>query len=138
MQNTVLLPCGLTTGSGPDWNSAGRPVTCQNYLCDAEPTGVLVLLGNEAVDRADWESGAHCDEHGKNRIKAHAEIAAAHLRNPFPTLHEHLQIGLSDVNWIFRSFNGTEQAEIEQIKRGELVETYKSPGIFDWEPPTTH
>ncbi|MFI9271937.1 hypothetical protein ACIGXM_14620 [Kitasatospora sp. NPDC052896] len=135
MQNNVLLPCGLTTGSGPTYNSAGRPVTCQRYLCDAEPTGVLLMLGSEAVGRDEWMSGAFCDKHGKNQIKPAAEIDAVYARDPFPTLWEQLQMGLSDKSWVFRPFNETEQAEIDQIMRGELVETYMTPGEFVWAPP---
>ncbi|MFJ5071657.1 hypothetical protein ACIQC7_35100 [Kitasatospora sp. NPDC088556] len=40
-------------------------------------------------------------------------------------------------SWSARPFNDEEQAEIDAIKRGELVETYKSPGEFAWEPPNT-
>ncbi|MFE6746018.1 hypothetical protein ACFVGM_09215 [Kitasatospora purpeofusca] len=135
MQNSVLLPCGLATGSGPGYNSAGRLVTCHNSLCDADPTGVLMMLADENTGRAEWLSGAYCDKHGKDLIRPAAEVDRALAGDPTMSLNDLLRIGHSDATWAFRPFTEAEQVEIDQIMRRDLVETYMTPGEFVWAPP---
>ncbi|MFJ7280863.1 hypothetical protein [Kitasatospora sp. NPDC098663] len=132
MQNHVRTPAGLSTGSGPQYNSKGRLVTCLGVFCDDEPTHVQehVTFNDELIK---W--GAYCEACATKHILPDDEVNAIHERaTKFGTQPQHC---LPASSWFARPFNDEEQAEIDAIKRGELVETYKSPGKFAWEPPNT-
>ncbi|MFI5702670.1 hypothetical protein ACIA78_21815 [Streptomyces xanthochromogenes] len=65
-----------------------------------------------------------------------AEVDAAREQG-VRTQGEHFdttRLPLSDEHWRYREFTDDERAEIDQIKNGELVETYIRPGIFEWQP----
>ncbi len=134
MQNRVKLPCGLTTGSGPAYNSRGTLVTCSDVFCDDEPTHVMEHLSWEG-EVIRW--GAYCELYLIKRIAPAAEVEAAleygvrRQGESFDTT----RLPLSDKDWRYRGFTDEERAEIEQIKAGELVETYISPGVFEWREP---
>ncbi|MFJ7280662.1 hypothetical protein [Kitasatospora sp. NPDC098663] len=131
MQNSVRLPCGLRTGSGPRFNSRRQPVTCKDMFCDEEPTQVQEFTTFEGVVEC---FGAHCEKCATKYIHPHADVEAAHDRAMKHSAQPpHM---LSDKWWSARLLNDTERAAIEAIKRGELVETYMDrPGVFEWCPP---
>ncbi|MBD0670047.1 hypothetical protein [Streptomyces sp. CBMA156] len=130
MQNSVITPGGLRTGSGPKYNTKRRLVTCKAMYCDEEPTHVQEFTTFEGrVERF----GAYCEQDVTRYIRPHAEVEASHDHAvTYGVQPEHM---LSDKWWSARPLNDAEQAEIEAIKRGELVETYMTPGEFVWAPP---
>ncbi|MFG3403668.1 hypothetical protein [Streptomyces sp. NPDC048142] len=134
MQNRVKLPCGLTTGSGPTYNSRRTLVTCSDVFCDDEPTHVMEHITFEGkVER--W--GAYCEAYLLKRIAPAVEVEAVleHGVRRQGESFDTTRLPLSDKNWRYREFTDEERAEIEQIKAGELVETYIRPGVFEWREP---
>ncbi|MGW3860410.1 hypothetical protein ACWEDZ_02855 [Streptomyces sp. NPDC005047] len=131
MQNHVKTPGGLRTGSGPTYVGSGAKVTCYRALCDNEPTHVMTHTTHEGKT---LDLAAHCLPCLEKEIRPAAEVEAANNRD--------IQLGrtgglngLPDDRWGKREFTEQEAAEIGRIKAGELVETYISPGVFEWQPP---
>ncbi|KAB7835716.1 hypothetical protein [Streptomyces mobaraensis] len=136
MQNRVKLPGGLLTGSGPKYNSKGTLVTCLDVFCDDEPSHVMEHITWEGkVER--W--GAYCEPYLLKRIAPAAEVEAA-MREGVRRQGESFdttRLPLSDKYWRYREYTADEQAAIDKIRNGELVETYVSPGVFEWQPPAS-
>ncbi|PNE43388.1 hypothetical protein [Streptomyces noursei] len=131
MQNHVKTPGGLGTGSGPEYVRSGARVTCYRALCDNEPTHVLIHTTHEGQK---LRLGAHCAPCLENQIRPAAEVDAANERDILRGGTGGMN-GLPDTRWSMRKFTVEEAAEIELIKAGELVETYRAPGVFEWRPP---
>ncbi|MFC9505471.1 hypothetical protein [Streptomyces sp. NPDC057002] len=134
MQNRVKTPGGLATGSGPNYVSSGAMVTCSGSLCDSEPTHVM---DHTTFEGKTMRMGAHCAPCLEKQIRPAAEVDAANERDIRLGRTGGMN-GLPDTSWHMREFTPEEAAEIERIKAGELVETYLSPGVFEWQPPTVN
>ncbi|MFJ2778244.1 hypothetical protein [Kitasatospora sp. NPDC087315] len=110
-------------------------VTCSAAFCDNEATHVLEFVPREGNPER-W--GAYCENCPERRIAPAAEVDAAREQGvrlqgqSFDTT----RLPLSDEHWRYREFTDEERAEIDLIKNGELVETYVSPGVFEWRKPS--
>jgi hypothetical protein len=103
-------------------------------MCDNEPTHVMDHTTHEGKT-VRW--GAYCAPCLDQQIRPDAEVDAAHDRDIRLDRPGGLN-GLHESRWHRREFTEEEAAEIAQIKAGELVETYISPGAFKWQPPTVN
>lgn len=131
MQHRTKTPGGLATGCGPTYASSGAKVTCAGIFCGQEPTHVLIFTTREGQTER-WD--AHCAPCLERRIRPAAEVDAATERD-MRLGNTGSRYAHSDKYWSKREFTEQEAGEIEQIKAGELVETYVSPGEFEWRAP---
>lgn len=120
----IVTPSGLTTGP------AGG---CSDSFCPNAATRVLVHRADpRRPEFKDVSMGAFCLPCMDKPVAPCAIYEAAMLRD------EDSSPGLPvpDDTWAVREFTAGEAAEIDAIRRGELLYRYISPGGFEWRKPS--